>query len=56
MATSIPSHNVAEIIDATLMLIDNPHAEHAALMEVFHGPDFHRRHRGGQPGGDFARL
>jgi topoisomerase-4 subunit A len=39
MATSIPSHNVAEIVDATLMLIDNPHAEHAELMEVFHGPD-----------------
>jgi topoisomerase-4 subunit A len=40
MATSIPSHNVAEIIDATLMLIDNPHVEHAQLMEVFRGPDF----------------
>ena len=40
MATSIPSHNVAEIVDATLLLIDNPHAEHAQLMEVFHGPDF----------------
>ncbi|MDE2403292.1 MAG: DNA topoisomerase IV subunit A [Sphingomonadales bacterium] len=40
MATSIPSHNVAEIIDATLLLIDNPHAEHAQLMEVFKGPDF----------------
>jgi topoisomerase-4 subunit A len=40
MATSIPSHNVAEVIDATLLLIDNPSAEHAALMEVFHGPDF----------------
>jgi topoisomerase-4 subunit A len=40
MATSIPSHNVAEVIDATLLLIDNPHVEHAALMEVFHGPDF----------------
>ena len=39
MATSIPSHNVAEIVDATLLLIDNPHVEHAALMEVFHGPD-----------------
>ncbi|MFM6930678.1 MAG: DNA topoisomerase IV subunit A [Novosphingobium sp.] len=39
MATSIPSHNVHEIIDATLMLIDNPHAEHAQLMEIFHGPD-----------------
>jgi len=40
MATSIPSHNVAEVIDATLLLIDNPHVEHSALMEVFHGPDF----------------
>ncbi len=40
MATNIPSHNVAEIVDATLLLIDNPHVEHAQLMEVFHGPDF----------------
>lgn len=40
MATSIPSHNVAEVIDATLLLIDNPHVEHAELMEVFKGPDF----------------
>ncbi len=40
MATSIPSHNVAEIVDATLLLIDNPAVEHAELMSVFHGPDF----------------
>jgi len=40
MATSIPSHNVAEVIDATLMLIDNPHAEHSEVMTVFKGPDF----------------
>ena len=40
MATSIPSHNVAEVIDATLELIDNPHVEHERLMELFHGPDF----------------
>ncbi|WP_156839341.1 DNA topoisomerase IV subunit A [Novosphingobium aquimarinum] len=40
MATSIPSHNVAEVIDASLMLIDNPHAEHADIMKVFKGPDF----------------
>lgn len=40
MATSIPSHNVAEIVDATLMLIENPAVEHADLMKVFHGPDF----------------
>ena len=40
MATSIPSHNVAEIIDATLELIDNPHVAHERLMELFRGPDF----------------
>jgi len=40
MATSIPSHNVAEILDATLILLDNPQAEHGQLMQVFHGPDF----------------
>ncbi|MCB2063344.1 MAG: DNA topoisomerase IV subunit A, partial [Novosphingobium sp.] len=40
MATSIPSHNVAEVIDASLLLIDNPHAEHAELMQLFRGPDF----------------
>ncbi|MGX7894816.1 DNA topoisomerase IV subunit A [Tsuneonella sp. HG222] len=40
MATSIPSHNVHEVIDAALELIDNPHVEHARLMEIFKGPDF----------------
>ncbi len=40
MATSIPSHNAAEVIEATLELIDNPHVEHARLMELMHGPDF----------------
>ncbi|MXP45268.1 DNA topoisomerase IV subunit A [Allopontixanthobacter sediminis] len=39
MATNIPSHNVAEVIDATLELIDNPHVEHSRLMELFRGPD-----------------
>jgi topoisomerase-4 subunit A len=40
MATSIPSHNAAEVIDATLLLIDNPQTTHERLMEVFQGPDF----------------
>ena len=40
MATSIPSHNAAEVIDATLELIDNPHVTHARLMELMPGPDF----------------
>ena len=40
MATSIPSHNAAEVIDAALELIDNPHVEHSRLMELMRGPDF----------------
>ncbi|MEL7318013.1 MAG: DNA topoisomerase IV subunit A [Pseudomonadota bacterium] len=40
MATNIPSHNAAEVIDATLELIDNPHVEHSRLMELMKGPDF----------------
>ncbi len=40
MATSIPSHNAAEVIDATLELLDHPHVTHARLMELMPGPDF----------------
>ncbi|EQA97831.1 DNA topoisomerase IV subunit A [Sphingobium baderi LL03] len=40
MATSIPPHNVAELIDAATLLIDNPEADHNALMEIVKGPDF----------------
>ncbi|MEM8917658.1 MAG: DNA topoisomerase IV subunit A [Pseudomonadota bacterium] len=40
MATSIPSHNVAEIIDAVTLLIDSPRTEHAEIMEIVKGPDF----------------
>jgi topoisomerase IV subunit A len=40
MATSIPSHNVAEIIDAASLLIDEPQASHEQLMQIVQGPDF----------------
>jgi topoisomerase-4 subunit A len=40
MATSIPPHNVGELIDAAIHLIDNPKAEHSALMDFVGGPDF----------------
>ena len=40
MATSIPPHNVSELIDAAVHLIDNPKAEHSALMDFVGGPDF----------------
>ena len=40
MATSIPPHNVGELIDAAMHLIDNPKAEDSALMDFVAGPDF----------------
>ena len=39
MATNIPSHNVAEVIDATLAVIENPAIEHGELMQLVQGPD-----------------
>jgi DNA gyrase subunit A len=40
MATSIPPHNLGELCDATMHLIDNPEAETEDLMEFVKGPDF----------------
>ncbi|HEX9982814.1 MAG TPA: DNA gyrase subunit A [Thermoanaerobaculia bacterium] len=40
MATNIPPHNLGEIIDAVLMLIDNPRVTVQELMTVVPGPDF----------------
>jgi topoisomerase-4 subunit A len=40
MATSIPPHNVSELIEAASHLIDNPKAEDSALMDFVSGPDF----------------
>jgi topoisomerase IV subunit A len=40
MATSIPPHNAAELIDACLVLLDRPEASTADLMVHVRGPDF----------------
>ena len=40
MATNIPPHNLREIIDATVCILDNPEATLADLMEYVKGPDF----------------
>ena len=40
MATSIPPHNLGEVIDATVHLIDNPEASPDDLMKFVLGPDF----------------
>ena len=40
MATNIPTHNLGEIVDATVALIDNPEATLDDLMKHIKGPDF----------------
>jgi len=40
MATSIPPHNLGEVVDATLHLIENPKASSDDLMKFVKGPDF----------------
>ena len=40
MATNIPPHNLGEIIDGTIMLIDNPETSVLDLMTKIKGPDF----------------
>ncbi|HYC88781.1 MAG TPA: DNA gyrase subunit A [Thermoanaerobaculia bacterium] len=40
MATNIPPHNLGEVIDACLMMIDNPGVTVRELMTVLPGPDF----------------
>ena len=40
MATNIPPHNLGEVIDATIYLIDHPDAEPDDLMQFVKGPDF----------------
>ncbi len=40
MATNIPPHNLKEVIDATIYMMDNPDCGIPALMEFIKGPDF----------------
>ena len=43
MATNIPPHNLAEVIDACVCVLDNPEAELSDLMKYIKGPDFPTR-------------
>ena len=43
MATNIPPHNLTEVINACLCVLDNPEAELADLMQHIKGPDFPTR-------------
>jgi DNA gyrase subunit A len=40
MATNIPTHNLGEVIDAVMLLMDNPEALTEEIMTVLPGPDF----------------
>lgn len=40
MATNIPPHNLGEVVDAIELLVENPDAEIADIMECIPGPDF----------------
>ncbi|GHA11147.1 DNA gyrase subunit A [Devosia pacifica] len=40
MATNVPTHNLSEVIDATLLALDNPDVTTDELLEVLPGPDF----------------
>ena len=40
MATNIPPHNLGEVIDAALLMLDKPESTIAELIEVIPGPDF----------------
>ncbi|HEX4581093.1 MAG TPA: DNA topoisomerase (ATP-hydrolyzing), partial [Acidobacteriaceae bacterium] len=40
MATNIPPHNLTEIVNATIELVNNPHAGLAEVLKHVHGPDF----------------
>ncbi|WZL75088.1 DNA gyrase subunit A [Clostridiaceae bacterium 35-E11] len=40
MATSIPPHNLGEVIDATVKMIDDEHTDIEDLIQIIKGPDF----------------
>ncbi len=40
MATNIPPHNLSEIVDATITLVNNPHTTLPEILKIVKGPDF----------------
>jgi len=40
MATKIPPHNLTEIVDATITLVNNPNTQLAEILQIVKGPDF----------------
>ena len=40
MATDIPSHNINEVLDATIHILENPKSELKDILKIIKGPDF----------------
>ncbi|RLF41724.1 MAG: DNA gyrase subunit A [Thermoplasmata archaeon] len=40
MATNMPPHNLSEVVDGIIKVIDNPDVSTLELMDIIHGPDF----------------
>lgn len=40
MSTSIPPHNLGEVVDTVMSYIDNPESTTGELLNILHGPDF----------------
>ncbi len=40
MATNIPPHNLTEIVEATIMLVNHPHTSLKEILQIVKGPDF----------------
>ena len=56
MATSIPPHNLGEICDAMIRVIDEPEVSIDELLEIVPGPRFSHRRRGLRPRGHPPRI
>ena len=55
MATNIPPHNLGEVIDACLAMIDDPDIRLDALLDIVPGPGFPDRRRDRRPRGRARR-
>ncbi|MBE2895279.1 DNA topoisomerase IV subunit A [Pasteurellaceae bacterium HPA106] len=56
MATDIPPHNINEVADAAVHLLDNPKAELTALLDFVQGPDFPTEAEIITPKADIAKI
>ncbi|MBD4685608.1 DNA topoisomerase IV subunit A, partial [Xanthomonas citri pv. citri] len=56
MATDIPPHNINELAEASVMLLENPKASLAELMTVVQGPDYPTEAEIITPKADIAKM